>query len=205
MSQTNPSSAKRSKLTPALIAGTFIIGIVIAIIVVKFGLHPSTTKNYGELVNPARPLPQFSLKTVDDRPFSLKDIQHKWSYIYFIDTQCDATCELNLTKMKNARLAQGTETHRVKYYLVMSNKPQQAFVDELTNQFPKLTILYNTGEKLQTFIEVFEHPKGKTIYDAQRVHMVDPIGNYMMYYEPGSEGIGFMEDLKFLLKISQIG
>jgi hypothetical protein len=87
----------------------------------------------------------------------------------------------------------------------MSAKPQQAFVDELSKQFPKMLILYNTGEKLQNFLRVFEHPEGKSIYDAQRVHMIDPIGNYMMYYEPGTEGIGFMEDLKFLLKVSQIG
>lgn len=206
MSDTNlPQPKQRSKYTPTLIAGTFILFFIIAYLFYKFGWHPSSTKNYGELVTPARPLPAFTLKTVDDQPFTLKDIQHKWSYIYIIDKQCDADCKLNLTKMKNARLAQGTESNRVKYYLVMAEKPQPVFLQTLAKQFPKLIVLYNTGQELQAFLSVFESSQGKSIYDSQRVHMIDPIGNYMMYYEPGSEGIGFMEDLKFLLKVSQIG
>jgi len=43
------------------------------------------------------------------------------------------------------------------------------------------------------------------VEDMKRVYMIDPLGNYMMFYEDGFDSLGIMEDLKFLLKASQIG
>lgn len=205
MSEIRDFKVKRSRHTPVFIAGTFILFILIAFVAYKFGLHPSSTKNFGELVSPARPLPEFNLKTIDDKPFTLEDIRRKWSYLYIVESECDAACKLNLVKMNNARLAQGTESTRVKYYLVFSKKPEKQEVDELVKDHPKMTILYMSGAVQQKFFKVFKTPEDDKVHAAQRVYLIDPIGNYMMYYEPDAEAIGFMEDLKFLLKVSQIG
>jgi cytochrome oxidase Cu insertion factor (SCO1/SenC/PrrC family) len=205
MNEVTNTENKRSPKTPTLIAGTFILFFLAAFIFYKFGLHPSSTKNYGTLVSPARPLPEFTLKTSENEEFTLDDMRHKWSYVYVIDNECDEVCKLNLIKMRNARLAQGTESNRVKYYLLLTKNPEQPLLDQLATEHQKLTILYGDESTLEKLLNSFESPEGKTLTEAQRVHMIDPIGNYMMFYEPGAEAIGFMEDLKFLLKVSQIG
>jgi cytochrome oxidase Cu insertion factor (SCO1/SenC/PrrC family) len=40
---------------------------------------------------------------------------------------------------------------------------------------------------------------------AERVYIIDPLGNLMMYYPPGAEPGGMLKDLQKLLKYSQIG
>ena len=40
---------------------------------------------------------------------------------------------------------------------------------------------------------------------GEQFFLVDPLGNLMMYYDPGVQASGVMKDLQKLLKISQIG
>lgn len=205
MNQVGDTGKEKSKLTPTLIAGTFIVFILVAVIFYIFDIHPSRTRNYGELVTPARPLPEYNLIAYGGEPFTLENMQHKWSYIYFVESSCDDTCRLNLQKMANARIAQGTEASRVKFYLILNSKPSKDLSDDLLKRYPKVNILYSASTGAKKLFDIFERQKGKSLPESQRVHMIDPIGNYMMYYEPAAEGVGFMEDLKFLLKVSQIG
>ena len=156
-------------------------------------------------MDPAKPLPEFQLRTLADEAFTLKDIRRKWSYVYITNNICNDDCQLNLVKMKNARLAQGGEAKRIRYYLVFNHRPEQQIVDELAQAHPKMTILYGSGAELQTFLDAFKVTDDNNVLDFKRVYMVDPIGNYIMYYNNGFEAIGIMEDLKLLLKISQIG
>lgn len=205
MNQVGDTGKEKSKLTPTLIAGAFILSVVLAIVAYMFEFRPSGTRNFGELVTPARPLPEFNLTTYDGKPFALIDIQRKWSYVYFAETNCDDACKLNLQKMSNAKVAQGTESSRVNYYLILTTRPTKELSRELTQTYPRLNILYSSSVESKGLFDTFEKQEGKSLPASQRVHMIDPIGNYMMYYEPGAEGVGFMEDLKFLLKVSQIG
>jgi hypothetical protein len=41
--------------------------------------------------------------------------------------------------------------------------------------------------------------------DSQRIYLIDPLGNAMMYYEADAGAKGMLEDLKRLLRLSQIG
>jgi cytochrome oxidase Cu insertion factor (SCO1/SenC/PrrC family) len=40
---------------------------------------------------------------------------------------------------------------------------------------------------------------------AERVYIIDPLGNLMMYYPPDADPSGMLKDLKKLLKYSKIG
>jgi hypothetical protein len=41
--------------------------------------------------------------------------------------------------------------------------------------------------------------------NADRIYLVDPLGNLMMFYESDSKPKGMLEDMKRLLRLSQIG
>jgi len=206
MSEQQPGKT-RSRVTLFILIGVFVAPILGAYIAHKYkSLQPVESKSFGEIVTPAQPLTEFSLKTMDGEVFNLESIRRKWSYVYITESECGDTCQLNLLKMRNARLGQGAEARRVRYYLVLAKRPeQQTVIDALMKVHPKLTILHGSQSDLDAFITSFKYTDSTNIFAAQRVYMVDPIGNYMMYYNDGFESIGIMEDLKHLLKWSQIG
>ena len=37
------------------------------------------------------------------------------------------------------------------------------------------------------------------------IYLVDPLGNWMLYYPPGGDGGALFKDVKHLLKLSHIG
>jgi hypothetical protein len=41
--------------------------------------------------------------------------------------------------------------------------------------------------------------------NAQRIYLIDPLGNLMMSYAPDAKPKGMLEDMKRLLRLSQIG
>ena len=48
--------------------------------------------------------------------------------------------------------------------------------------------------------------QGDSPYErAERVYIVDPLGNLMMYYLPDADAGGMLKDLQKLLKYSKIG
>jgi hypothetical protein len=48
-------------------------------------------------------------------------------------------------------------------------------------------------------------PAPAGVRNSQRVYLIDPLSNVMMFYEPGSKPKGMLEDLKRLLRLSSIG
>ncbi len=54
-------------------------------------------------------------------------------------------------------------------------------------------------------IDAFPAYNGVAPQRAQRTYIVDPLGNLMMSYAPGSASKGMLEDMKKLLKLSHIG
>jgi cytochrome oxidase Cu insertion factor (SCO1/SenC/PrrC family) len=207
MNEKPQAGPTRSNRTLIILVFVFIAPFLFAYIVHKFKIfQPGESKNFGEIVSPAQPLPDFSIKKITDEPFGLDDIRHKWVYIYFVKDYCDEGCQLNLVKMRNARLGQGADADRVRYYLVFTGEPSKQVVsDQFVKQHPRITVLYGGGSEMQAFTRVFQGKQGKPVDETRRVYMVDPIGNFMMFYEDGFEAIGIMEDLKHLLKWSQIG
>jgi hypothetical protein len=41
--------------------------------------------------------------------------------------------------------------------------------------------------------------------NSQRIYLIDPLGNMMMFYGADAKAKGMLEDLKRLLRLSQIG
>ena len=207
MNEIKPKQQTRSRWTLILLVAIFIAPILFAFIVHNNkSLIPSSQKNHGAIVSPAQPLAAFSLKTTDGANFGLEDLQRKWSYIYVIENDCDEACNLNLLKMRNARIAQGAEGRRVKYYLIITEKSiKLPFAEKFLKAHPKLNYLYAQDASANPLLDTLKGTGQVRVEDMKRVYMIDPIGNYMMFYDDGFDSLGIMEDLKFLLKASQIG
>jgi len=197
---------KRSRITLVLLIGVFVAPILLAYIVHKNKSLQPESKSTGTVISPARALPEFTLATQNGNAFQTKDIRGKWSYVYVLNGECDANCNLTLLKTRNAKLAQGAEGTRVNYYLLSTQEiKDQTVLEQFAKKHPKMIILFGSESELQKILNTFKDDKVKSIKGVERVYLLDPAANYMMYYEDDFNPLGIMEDLKLLLKASQIG
>ncbi|MEN8107110.1 MAG: SCO family protein [Pseudomonadota bacterium] len=168
------------------------------------GWQPEGTTNRGILVHPARPL-----MFPDDLGFgsqSLNDyLQGKWTLVYIGDADCDAVCNENLYKMRQIRLAQNENMKRVqRLFLVSSNHATGGLAALLEQEYPDMAAVTVAATRLEQITADFV-VDDTPVLEAERVYIIDPLRNLMMYYQPDADPGGMLKDLQKLLKYSKIG
>ena len=157
-------------------------------------------QNHGELIQPPRPLKLFSITGERDYLFSNKDIEGKWTLLYLGSDQCNLHCEADLFKMRQVRLVLGRDSQRVqRIFLALTDE-----IDLVENNS-----VLNKHEDMQTTVinksQFYNHlPQFKDMQE-DRIYLIDPLGNLMMFYPNDATAKGMKKDLKRLLKVSKIG
>lgn len=197
----------RSSKVILIIAALFLTPMVISWVMLKSvdDWGSRATRNHGELVRPAKPLSEFHLQRQDGSAFNLQDLKHLWTIVYIGNKSCDQTCADILYKTRQSRLAQGKEMSRVQRVFVL-NQIHLSPADKTTieESHPQLIVANGDDNELAEFIRQFAID-GKDVPAAQRIYIVDPLGNLMMSYEPDFKGPDLIKDLERLLRVSQIG
>lgn len=169
------------------------------------GWRPSSHVNHGDLIDPARPLPDISLPvaTPDGEHAGKPDfLKGKWTLLYFGPGRCAAACRKDLYDTRQIRIALGRDMDRVQRVFLAEGdccdwpylKAEHA--DLLTvratpDAAPLLALLPTQG--------------GIAPLQAERVYVIDPLGNLMMSYAPTAKPKGMLEDIKRLLGLSHVG
>lgn len=168
------------------------------------GWRPEGTTNQGALVHPARPLTLPDDLRAGERP--LNDfIQGLWTLLYIGDADCDETCIGNLYKMRQIRVAQNENMKRVQtLYLLQGDAVPEAIGALLADEYRDLTVVPMNAAQAAALAPFFEID-GSGMQGAERVYIIDPLGNLMMYYGADAEPGGMLKDLRKLLKFSKIG
>ena len=168
------------------------------------GWRPEGTTNRGELVHPARPLTLPADMMIAGT--SANDyLQGKWTLLYIGDADCDAVCNENLYKMRQVRTAQNEHMRRVQQlYLVLDETVPEPLQTLLDNEYKKTAVTLVAADQAQQ-IAPFFLIDGVSMQAAERVYIIDPLGNLMMFYPPDANPGGMLKDLKKLLKFSKIG
>lgn len=172
---------------------------------VASGWRPSTTGNYGELVQPARPIADIRLKTLDGTAMQLGELRHKWLMIVFAPADCPGVCEDNLYKMRQIHIALAKNQKRVQRLFIITAPGDMAGLTRRLRDYPDLLVATGSAETIQTLSEAFRLPSGAPLEDQGRVYIMDTIGNLMMSYPSGAEAKGILKDMQRLLRASQIG
>lgn len=168
------------------------------------GWRPEGTTNRGMLVHPARPLVMPADMKVADG--SANDyLQGKWTLVYIGDTDCDTVCNNNLYKMRQVNIAQNDNMKRVqRMYLVRGEVLPGTLNDLLDKEYPNMEVVLVPDALAEQFAPKFLID-GVAMDAAERVYIIDPLGNLMMYYPADADPSGMLKDLKKLLKYSKIG
>lgn len=190
-----------------LLVAFFVAPIVLAIIMYNTmpAGGPSKTKNYGDLVVPARPLTDVALETEAGKDFKFSDMNKTWVMIYIGEAECDKTCADILYKMRQSRLAQRGEHLRIKRLYISTSGKAKPSLTEVLKEHPGLEVVSGKTENINAVLEQFKLENKAPAKSANRLYFADPFGNLMMSYESDFDPKGLIKDMELLLKISRIG
>jgi len=187
----------------AIFIGPMLLAYLVVINMHNFGGFG--TKNYGELIDPARPLEDVVLTRVNGENFKLSDVRKKWLMVYIGSSGCDVKCSENLYKMRQSRLAQGGELRRIKrLYISVDGKPDSS-LQAVLSEHKGLDVVYGNNSQIQQVLNQFELTQQSVSNEIVGMYIVDPLGNLVMRYPSGFEAKGLIKDLTHLLKASYIG
>ena len=166
-------------------------------------LPQTGTTNYGSLVDPVREVGDIALTMQDGSAGSISEYRKKWLMLYVLEGACAEDCQKNIYFMRQIRKAMAGERFRINRLLVLDKKEllTQEF-RQFMNEYEGMDIATVNESSRAHFLNVMQDDTG-SIYN--RIMLIDPMGNYMMEYDPQPDPELVLKDIKRLLTISRIG
>ncbi|MBI4293373.1 MAG: cytochrome C oxidase subunit I [Betaproteobacteria bacterium] len=161
-----------------------------------YGLWPPERQmNYGELINPL-PLPREKLPRVDGRAFELGELKGRWVMVQVDEARCAEACRTKLYHMRQVRLTQGRDLHRIeRLWLVADDAPVA----------PPLIESY-AGTHIVRARDSMLLAQFSARHDARdHIYLIDPLGNLMLRFPRNADPSRMKKDLERLLKVSWVG
>lgn len=149
--------------------------------------------NLGELLVPARPLPPLDLGGKDGQPLFSK----QWTLLIVAPAGCAEACQDRLRATGKVRRMLHDDISRVQRVLITGDSQGRRLG---ANKGSDLLVRVG-GERLS----VFFRKAGPEAVGPGVIYLVDPLGNWVLYYPASLDATALFKDLKRLLKLSQIG
>jgi hypothetical protein len=169
------------------------------------GWRPGTRVNHGDLVDPPRPLPDLTLPIAHGAGGpgkSALSLRGKWTLLYVGAGSCTALCRVELYETRQVRIALNRDMDRVQRVFIASGDCcDWQFLDA---QHPDLATVGATADA-GPLLGLLPSFNGIAPTTADRIYLIDPLGNLMMSYAPGAPPKGLLTDLKRLLGLSHVG
>ena len=222
MNSQSASLRARNLRTLAALAGLFLLPLVLAFFMYyATPWRPAARVNHGTLITPPRPLPAVSLPRVSlaggtravatdaahgpaaaapvaDSSADAALFRSKWSLVYIGDGNCDSSCRAALYVTRQTRLSLEHDMTRVqRVFLATGGCCDREF---LAREHADLLLVNAAGGLAQPLLRTFPADD-----HAHTLFIVDPLGNLMMSYDARQNPHGLLEDLRKLLRLSQIG
>jgi hypothetical protein len=170
---------------------------VIAAYVAYYVVPPSARTNYGQLVDPQRPVPALATMALDGQPFDLGRLRGRWVLISVDRGQCDSGCNDKLLAMRQQRLITGKERERVeRVWLITDQEPLPTM---LMREYEGTFFVRAPASSLSTWLA---GPSASSIRLEDAIYLVDPLGNLMMRWPLPIDQAGLKRDLERLLRAS---
>ena len=145
-------------------------------------IRPDGRRNFGELIDPQRPLPAITGRTLDGLTVPLPELKGQWLLMTVSGGSCDARCEKNLYFQRQMREALGKEMGRVDRVWLITD--QAAVPPGLLSALKGATVLRVPAAELAQWLPP---EKGGDI--QSHLYVVDPMGNWMMRFPPDMDAV----------------
>jgi len=168
--------------------------------------EPGATTNKGELVRPAQPLEDVILEPIATRSGQQQESvlgERVWTVIYVAGEGCGPDCREVLWATRQIRLSLGRDMGRVRR--VLFEPGVDAPTEYYREDHADLSVFALNDPQAEAFIQQLDLEDGAQPGQAGRLYIIDPLGNFMMYFPAGFDPDDFMDDMRRLLRASQIG
>jgi len=204
----NPASSeavRRGRRQLLALAALFFVPLAIAFWMYygPTGWRPAGDASKGDLIDPARPLPEIALPTMDGGTTAPAFLRGKWTMLYVGDGLCDERCRKALYLTRQSRIALNKDMDRVQRVLLVTDRCcDRAF---LAAEHPDLVVARVEDAASAALLGPFPVYGGVPLAAAGRIYLVDPLGNLLMSYAPDAPDKALLTDVKKLLRLSHIG
>jgi len=171
---------------------------VIASYLAYYVVPPGGRTNFGDLIEPQRPVPELSLVARDGTPYRFSTLLGQWVLLQADRGACDAACVEKLFALRQQRTMTGKERDRIdRVWLVTDTTPPSA---DLEREYEGTILLRADPAELGALLPV---EPGKRIEDY--LYVVDPVGNLMMRFPADGDPARIRKDINRLLRASRVG
>ncbi len=176
---TRSTAKPRGRWMLILLFVFFALPLLLVVLMHRYGWHPQGS-SHGELITPPRLL-QMPAQLLDAHgtPTTPELWREKWSMVY-IAADCQQICHDRLYIMRQLHVSLAKDMSRVQRVLLTPSHD----LASIQKQYPDLLILGQSAEALAALRQQFDLPN-EPAGSADRIYLVDPMGNLMMNY-PGT-------------------
>ena len=155
-------------------------------------LQPKARTNHGELLEPIINLRD----QLPESPVYVENDGH-WLLLYANDDVCDDACAKALYTIRQSRLMLGREMERVTRIFLHGETPPDTLL--IAGEHQGLVTLEDAA---LGGILTAKLPDGVA---TGGYYLIDPLSNLVMYFRPDINPSDMVDDIKHLLRLSQIG
>lgn len=171
---------------------------VVASYFTYYVVRPEGRRNFGELINPQRPLPDQVGISMTGQAGNLRALKGQWLLLSVAGGACDEVCRRNLYLQRQLRESLGKDKDRLDWvWLIPDDVPVP---DKLLPALKDATVLHVPVAGLSGWLTPAE---GHQI--AEHLYLVDPLGNWMMRFPANldlSSAARVKRDLERLMRAS---
>ncbi len=168
---------------------------VIASYFTYYVIRPEGRHNYGELIDPQRPMPDIMGVNEQGDAVSLLALKDQWLLISVADSACDEACQQHLYLQRQLRETLGREKDRLDWVWLRTGSAEMN--ESLRAATAAAQVVLVETEALAAWLVPAE---GRHIED--HLYVVDPIGNWMMRFPADLDPKRAKRDLDRLLRAS---
>lgn len=163
--------------------------------------NPTGYSNHGELIQPPFPVAELRLSDPEGDPLADQfgpELEEPEWMLLVVAEDCGAACEELLYRTRQVNIALGKNANRVNRSAWLGR-----ISDKLDQRWPDEYSAMLRLDRIQGAEPSW--PPGVDPGQTPRILVVDPFGNIVIHYGSEHTGKEMLNDLKHLLKLSQIG
>jgi hypothetical protein len=171
---------------------------VVASYLAFYVVRPEGRRNFGELIEPQRPLPDLVGVTLDGKPFNLRALKDQWLLVSVAPAACDEQCARHLYLQRQLREGLGKEKDRLDWVWLVSDGAPVA--QTLLPALKEATVIRVAAADLAAWLQP---QAGHALQD--HLYLVDPLGKWMMRFPAridAQAAVNVRRDLDRLLRAS---
>jgi hypothetical protein len=151
---------------------------VIASYITYYIIRPEGRRNFGDLIDPQKVVPNLTATSLDGKSVNLQALKGQWLLVSVASGACDTACQKHLYLQRQLRETLGQDKDRLDWVWLVSDAA--AIPSAILPALKDATVLRLPAEQITMWMQPAQ---GQQLPD--HLYLVDPMGNWMMRFPTG--------------------